>query len=206
MIEADVALDDSAQIVLEIVHVARIILCAVRAPAVAAALLLGLAAAGAFAVPPVVAAPAAPAITVRLLDGGKPFDSRALLGKKVLLVRFQASWCKVCAQQVGDVQRIHDAYGPRGVQVLAIHIEDTEADARGFLAGARATYPVALDPKLQIANRFGFKGTPYTVIIDRKGEIAARIHGSADEQRMRRALDPLLQPRPARKPPPKRLQ
>ena len=121
-------------------------------------------------------------------------------------MRFQASWCKVCAQQAGDVQRIHDEYGARGVQVLAIQVEDTEADARGFLAGARATYPAGLDPKLRIANRFGFKGTPYTVIIDRKGEIVARIHGPADEQRMRRALEPLLQSRPARKPPPKRLQ
>jgi peroxiredoxin len=161
---------------------------------------------GAVAVPPAVAAPAAPAITVRLLDGGQPFDSRALLGKTVLLVRFQASWCKVCAEQSGDVQRVHDEYRARGAQVLAIHVEDTEADARAFLAGARATYPAALDPKLRIANRFGFKRTPYTVIIDRKGEIVARIHGPADEQRLRRALDPLVQPRPARKPPPKRLQ
>ncbi len=175
-----------------------------RAPAVTAALLLALVAAPR-GVPSAVAAPAAPAIAVRLLDG-HAFDSRALLGKKVLLVRFQASWCKVCAQQLGDVQRIHEQYGPRGVQVLAVHVEDTEADARAFLSAAHATYPVALDPKLRIANRFAFKGTPYTVVIDRKGEIAARISGSADEERMRRALDPLLQARPPRKPPPRHLQ
>ena len=178
-----------------------------RASALAAPLFLPLAAvSGALAVPPASAAPAAPAIAVRTLDGGRTFDSRSLLGKKVLLVRFQASWCKVCAQQAGDVQRIHDEYGPRGVQVLAIHVQDAADDARDFLAGAHATYPAGLDPKLRIASRFGFKGTPYTVIIDRKGEIVARIHGSADEQRMRRALDPLLEPRRARKPPPKHLQ
>ena len=166
-------------------------------PAVLLALLVGR---------PVAAAPAAPAIDVRLLQGGQTLDSRALLGKKVLLVRFQASWCKVCAQEIGDVQRIHETYGPRGVQVLAIHVQDTEADARAFLDRAHATFPAGLDPKLRIANRFGFKRTPYTVVIDRKGEIVARISGSATELRMRAALDPVLERRPAKKPPPRRLQ
>jgi len=156
--------------------------------------------------PPVAAAPAAPAITVRLLESGRTFDSRALLGKKVLLVRFQASWCKVCAQEAGDVQRIHETYEPRGVQVLAIHVQDTEADARAFLEQAGATYPAGLDPKLRIANRFGFKGTPFTVVVDRKGEMVARINGSATELRMRAALDPVLEQGPAKKPPPKRLR
>ena len=172
-----------------------------RAPALALALLLALTAAR-----PVSAATAAPPITVRVLNGGQTFDSRALLGKKVLLLRFQASWCKVCAQQADDLERIHAAYRARGVQVLAIHVEDTETDARAFLAAHRATYPAGLDPRLRIANHFGFKGTPYTVVVDKKGEVVARLHGSADEQRMRRALDPLVQPTPSRKPPPKRLQ
>ena len=155
---------------------------------------------------PAMAAPAAPAITVRLLESGKTFDSRSLLGKKVLLVRFQASWCKLCAEELDDLQRVHDTYGPRGVQVLAIHVQDTEADARSFLKRARATYPAGLDPKLRIADHFGFKGTPYTVVVDKKGEMVARIHGSASELRMRAALDPLLERRPGKKPPPKRLQ
>ena len=155
---------------------------------------------------PAMAAPSAPAITVRLLESGKTFDSRALLGKKALLVRFQASWCKVCAEELDDLQRIHQTYGPRGVQVLVIHVQDAESDARSFLQKAGATYPAGLDPKLRIANRFGFKGAPYTVVVDKKGEMVARIHGSASELRMRAALDPLLERRPAKKPPPKRLQ
>ena len=173
----------------------------VLASHVVAALMIALSGA-----PSAMAAPAAPAITVRLLDSGKTFDSRSLLGKKVLLVRFQASWCKVCATELDDIQRVHDTYGPRGVHVIAIHVQDAEADARSFLRKAGVTYPAGLDPKLRIANRFGFKSTPYTVVVDKKGEIAARIHGSATELRMRAALDPLLERRPAKKPPPTRLQ
>ena len=155
---------------------------------------------------PAVAAPAAPAVSVRLLDGGEPFDSRLLLGKKTLLVRFQASWCKVCAAEADGLERVYQAYRDRDVEVLAIHIQDTEADARRFLTAHHATYPAGLDPRLRIANRFGFRGTPYTVVVDRRGEMVARIHGSADETRIARTLDSLLKQKPPRKPPPKRLQ
>ena len=171
-----------------------------RMRAVIAALLLALGAA------PAVAAPTAPAVSLRLLDGGEPFDSRTLLGKKTLVVRFQASWCKVCAAEADGFERAYQAYRDRGVEFLAVHIQDSETDARRFLTAHHATYPAGLDPLLRIANRFGFRGTPYTVVVDRRGEMVARIHGSADEARIARTLDSLLKPKPPRKPPPKRLQ
>ncbi|OGK85025.1 MAG: hypothetical protein A2X52_09770 [Candidatus Rokubacteria bacterium GWC2_70_16] len=96
---------------------------------------------------------------------------------------------------------LYQKYRSRGVEIVAVHVQDTEVDARAFLKAHGATYPAGLDPRLRIANRFGFKGTPYTVVIDRKGEMAARIHGSADETRLARGLDPLLPAPPRRKPP-----
>lgn len=155
---------------------------------------------------PAAAAPAAPAVNVKLLNGGEPFDSRNLLGKKALVLRFQASWCKVCAAEADGLERVYQVYRDRDVEFLAVHIQDTEADARRFLTEHHATYPAGLDPRLRIANRFGFRGTPYTVVVDRRGEMVARIHGSADETRITRTLDAVLKPKPARKPPPKRLQ
>jgi len=158
------------------------------------------------AAPAVAAAPAAPPITLRLLGSGEAFDSRALIGKKFLVVRFQASWCKVCIAEAPGFERAYAGYRDRAVEFLGVQVQDTEADARRFLEAHHATYPAGLDPRLRTANRFGFRGTPYTVVIDRQGKMAARLHGSADEARIRRALDPLLQPRPARKAPPRRLQ
>lgn len=153
-----------------------------------------------------VAAPASPPITVTLLGTTQRFDSRALIGKKILVVRFQASWCRVCQDEAESVQHAYARYRDRGVEFLGLQVQDTTEDARRFLAAHGATYPAGLDSSLRTANRFGFKGTPYTVIIDRKGEMVARIHGRADGDRIARALDPLLEPRPPRKPPPRRLQ
>ena len=145
-------------------------------------------------VPPAVAAPAAPAIRVRLLDGGETFDSRLLIGKKVLVVRFQASWCKTCAAQATGVQRVYERYQDRDVEFLALHVEDTERDARRFLRAHRTTYHTALDPDIRVANRFGFRRAPYTIVINKRGEIVARLEATADEARLAAAIDSALKP------------
>lgn len=141
---------------------------------------------------PAEAAPAAPGFKVRLLDGKSALDSRDLIGKKVLVLRFQASWCKPCAKESAALAQLAERYRGRGVQTLAIHVQDTAADAQRFVREQRATYPVALDPKLTVGNRFGFKGTPYTVVVDTKGEMVARIHGASALARLPRILDGLV--------------
>ncbi|HEV8437165.1 MAG TPA: TlpA disulfide reductase family protein [Methylomirabilota bacterium] len=165
--------------------------------------MLGLLAAFAviLAAAPAVAAPSAPAFTLPLLDGAGTLDSRALIGKKVLVVRFQASWCKVCLEEAAAIERAYEKYRTRGVELVGIQVQDTPADARRFLKAQAATYPAGLDPRLTIANRFGFRGTPYTVVINKRGEMVARIHGRTSEARLARVLDPLVQERPARTPP-----
>jgi peroxiredoxin len=150
---------------------------------------------------PAVAAPAAPAFTVTPVNSPGPFESRAQIGKHVLVVRFQASWCKVCNEEAAGIERLYQKYRASGVELVAVHVQDTEADTRHFLAAHRATYPTGLDPRLKIANRFGFRGTPYTVIINKRGEIVARVHGRSDEARLGRILDPLVKPPPRKGPP-----
>jgi peroxiredoxin len=176
---------------------AAIILCVVMRVLAAAALAsLAISPAPAAAAPP-----AAPAVRMPLLKGGEPFDSRALIGKKVLVLRFQASWCKTCAAQAAGLQRVYNKYQARDVEILAIHVDDPEPDARAFITAHRATYPVALDPGLRVANRFGFKRAPYTVVVNKRGEIAARLDATADLARLSAAIDAALKPPARRKAP-----
>lgn len=138
------------------------------------------------------AAPAAPGFRVRLLDGKASLDSRNLIGKKVLVLRFQASWCKPCVKESAALAQVADRYRGRGVETLAIHVQDTASDAQRFVREQKVTYPVALDPKLTVGNRFGFRGAPYTVVVDKKGEMVARIHGESAVARLPKILDGLV--------------
>ncbi|PYN82110.1 MAG: hypothetical protein DMD96_07000 [Candidatus Rokuibacteriota bacterium] len=197
-IEADVAADRRAQLVLEVVHARHYTrwsrgdpygyYSGVALRLLTLVLLLVLAVRGE-------AAPAAPGFKVKLLDG-KALDSHDVIGKKILVLRFQASYCKPCAKEAPGLARVYDRYRSRGVELLAIHVQDTAKDARAFVRKYKVTYPVALDTKLTIGNPFGFKGSPYTVVIDQKGEMVAQIHGESAVARLPRILDELLKKNP----------
>jgi peroxiredoxin len=140
--------------------------------------------------------PTAPGFRVTLLDAARVIDSRELTGTTVLVIRFQASYCRPCARESAAFGRLAQRYRGLGVEFLALHVQDTLSDTRRFIRAHAVDYPVALDPRLAIGNQFGFKGTPYTVVVDRKGEMVARIHGASAVARLPRILDAALQPAP----------
>ena len=138
------------------------------------------------------AAPAAPGFRVKTLDGRRTIDSNELIGKKIVVLRFQASYCKPCGKESAALARVAERYRDRDVEFVAIHVQDTAADTRRFVRANKVTYPIALDPRLTLGNRFGFKGTPYTVVIDRRGEMVARLAGEGAVRRLPQMLDGLL--------------
>lgn len=138
------------------------------------------------------AAPAAPGFRVKQLDGTRTFDSREMIGKKVVVLRFQTSYCKPCVKESAALSRLTERYGPRGVEVLAIQVQDAAADVRRFMRAQKPGYAIALDPKLVVGNRYAVKGTPYTVVIDKKGEIIARLPGESAMTKLPRILDDAL--------------
>ena len=99
-------------------------------------------------------APAAPGFRVKQLDGPRTIDSRDVIGKKVIVLRFQASYCKPCAKESAALSRLTDRYGGRGVEVIALHVQDTVQDVRRFMRTHKPGYAIALDPKLVVGNRF----------------------------------------------------
>jgi peroxiredoxin len=137
------------------------------------------------------AAPAAPGFRLKTLDG-RAVDSNELIGKKLVVLRFQSSYCKPCARESPALSKVAERYRDRDVEIIAIHVQDTVADTRRFIETTKATYPVAMDPRLSLGNRFGFKGTPYTVVIDKKGEMVVRLHGENAVSRLPRMLDAIL--------------
>ena len=150
------------------------------------------------ALPPGVAGqatPTAPGFRVTLLDSPRVIDSRELTGT-VMVLRFQASYCRPCARESAAFGRLVERYGRRGVEFLALHVQDTVSDTRRFIRAHKVRYPLALDSRLAIGNQFGFKGTPYTVVVDRRGEMVARIHGESAVARLPRILDAALRPAP----------
>ena len=105
------------------------------------------------------AAPAAPGFKVTTLDG-RTIDSRDLIGKKVIVLRFQASYCKPCVKESAAFGRVVERYRDRDVVFVAIHVQDTMSDVRRFVKANNVTYPIAVDPKPEPRQPVWIQGLP----------------------------------------------
>ncbi|HEV7965266.1 MAG TPA: TlpA disulfide reductase family protein [Actinoplanes sp.] len=121
----------------------------------------------------------APSIQGTTLDG-KPLGLAALKGK-VVVVNFWASWCAPCRAEAPTMQKIYDETKASGVQFVGVDIKDGKDNAQAFARTFKITYPSLYDQAGQIALAFRDvppNAVPSTLIIDRRGNVAARAIGS----------------------------
>ncbi len=106
---------------------------------------------------------------VQLLDGRTLKADQ--LNANVVVVQIWASWCPFCAAQNPHVQKLHDAYGKRGLTVLAYSIDRTEQAAKDYLAKRSYTFPVAMRTP-EVDQWFGRNRTlPETYVVDASGKV-----------------------------------
>ena len=76
--------------------------------------------------------------------------------------------------------KLERTYGPRGVCVVGIAMDDDVAPVRAFARELHMNYPVVLGDAA-LPERFGgVLGLPVKFLIDRQGRIAARHDGAMD--------------------------
>ena len=97
---------------------------------------------------------------------------KQLVGK-VVYVDFWASWCVACLASFPFMEQIQRDLGPKGLQVVAVNLDQKAADAERFLARHRGTFPIALGGNEACAKQFGVGAMPSTFFVDRAGKIRA---------------------------------
>ena len=133
----------------------------------------------------------APAIEGTTLDG-KPFALADLSGKTVV-VNVWGSWCGPCRAETPDLVRLANENADRGVRFVGIDTRDNSAAAKAFVRSFKVPYPSIEDPQGQVL--LGFRGViptsvvPSTIVIDRQGQIAARIIGPVTYTTLKGILD-----------------
>ncbi len=96
---------------------------------------------------------------------------------QVAVVNVWASWCSPCRAEIPTLIELSKQYSD--VQFMGILTRDNPATAEAFSRRLAMPYPTFIDDSLLI----GFKGTlpanaiPSTVLIDKRGNVAARISG-----------------------------
>lgn len=101
-----------------------------------------------------------------------------------LVLTFWASWCTTCKADVPKLQRIVDGWGPRGVTVLGVVIDDTVSAAHAAAEEVGATYRSGFDGDGTTRDAYAVRGTPETFLIDAEGRIAATWIGPLPEHEL----------------------
>jgi thiol-disulfide isomerase/thioredoxin len=127
------------------------------------------------------------------LDGSK-FDL-ASKRSKVVLVNVWATWCGPCRFEIPELQRMHDAYAPKGFEVVGVSVDESGVEAvRQFVGEQKMTYPVALDPEGKLANLLQTSVLPTSVLLDRSGKIVWKKYGAIFENdaELKKAIEAAL--------------
>lgn len=136
----------------------------------------------------------APAYAAETLDGRQGALGQ-MRGKPVLL-NVWATWCHPCRQEIPALEQLHQAYGPRGLQVIGVSIDqgDQEQGIREFMQEFGASYPVWLDPDGEVATVFSTVGVPNTFLIGPDGQVLWKHVGpvKADDAELRRLIEASL--------------
>lgn len=113
----------------------------------------------------------APILSLKSLDG-KTIDLSESLGKKPIYLKFWATWCVPCNEQMPRFKSIYKQYSDE-MTIIAVNtgFNDTAKSAKKYVKKKKLPMPVVVDDGT-LAGIFKLKVTPMHVVIGRDGKIA----------------------------------
>ena len=114
--------------------------------------------------------------------GGKTVRLSGLRGQPVL-INFWATWCGPCQMEMPLIQKYYRKYSPDLV-VLAVNNDEPPGDVQAFIDQMKLTFPVLLDPGVQVENQYRIRAFPTSLFIDTEGLIRYEHIGILNEQQL----------------------
>jgi thiol-disulfide isomerase/thioredoxin len=105
---------------------------------------------------------------------------------RVVLLNFWATWCEPCRV---EMPLLEARYESRGLLVVGVNFDETEAEVRAYRDALGLTFPILLDPGGEVQVLYRVRGYPTTFLIDEVGVIQFVHVGSMDGE----TLDGYLQ-------------
>jgi peroxiredoxin len=112
----------------------------------------------------------APRLVVKTIDGDT-IDLGSLYGRQAVYLKFWATWCVPCRQQMPHFQHAFETAGP-DMEVIAVNtgFNDSLDAVRTYRQRLGITMPIVIDDG-SLAAAFGLRVTPQHIVIGRDGRI-----------------------------------
>ena len=108
------------------------------------------------------------------------FRKLSELRGKPLIINVWASWCGPCREEMASLERLSRRYGGKQFNIIGISTDDNMDAAAAFLRRYKVTFDNYHDRKLLLENMLGADTLPLTLLVDAKGRVLKKIHGSQD--------------------------
>jgi len=100
---------------------------------------------------------------------------------RVVLINFWATWCKPCRMEMPSMEALYRSQPRHDFEILSISIDTSGAPTvRQYVEQFGFSFPVLLDDNFQINDLYQVRVAPTSILIDRRGRVAARIPGARD--------------------------
>lgn len=101
---------------------------------------------------------------------------------QVVMINVWATWCLPCRVEMPSIEALHQSYGPKGLKILAVSIDDpgTDSTIRAFVKQYGLTFEVLHDPKARISELYDVGGYPETFIVGKDGVIRKKLMSATD--------------------------
>jgi len=117
------------------------------------------------------------------------------LKDKVVLVDFWASWCDPCKASFPALNDLHKRFGPEGLVIIAVNVDENRADMEDFLKKNTAAFTVVRDAKQKLVEKVEVATMPSSFILDREGKVRfmhAGFRGEETKKKYEQEIQSLL--------------
>jgi peroxiredoxin len=92
---------------------------------------------------------------------------------KVVMINFWATWCPPCLEEMPAMERLYRQHKDAGFTLIAVSVDADPKKVAPFVADHKLTFPIGLDPRMEMANSYGVRALPSSFIVSRDGKLAA---------------------------------
>ena len=108
---------------------------------------------------------------------------------KYVLLDFWASWCSPCRKENPNMVKAYKEFGGENFEIVGVSLDKTKDPWMKAIEEDNITWTQLHDPKGEVANTYGVQSIPFTLLLNKEGEIIEKnLRGEALQNKLNEIL------------------